>query len=140
MYTQFILRVTYLLWKAQLSFEADVSCQSSVSSLTDIGSYLVRGILMWFYGLGTLGTLNCLAWTFGTSLKLTRYVCMYNICVCSIYQQNELECRCEGEALTRVPQTLQLPLQRLTIASAGMPRLRSVGLKVYGATLLDVWV
>ncbi|KAH8310852.1 hypothetical protein KR044_003241, partial [Drosophila immigrans] len=53
-------------------------------------------------------------------------------------QQNELECRCEGDALTRVPQTLQQPLQRLTIASAGMPRLRSVGLKIYGATLLDV--
>ncbi|KAM8706016.1 hypothetical protein ACLKA7_010328 [Drosophila subpalustris] len=62
----------------------------------------------------------------------------WTCCCWEVTNQNELECRCEGEALTRVPQTLQLPLQRLTIASAGMPRLRSVGLKVYGATLLDV--
>ncbi|KAH8244034.1 hypothetical protein KR032_012469 [Drosophila birchii] len=53
-------------------------------------------------------------------------------------QSEEVECRCEGDALTRVPQTLQLPIQRLTIASAGLPRLRYTGLKVYGPTLLDV--
>ncbi|KAH8340697.1 hypothetical protein KR059_004551 [Drosophila kikkawai] len=53
-------------------------------------------------------------------------------------QGEEVECRCEGDALTRVPQTLQLPIQRLTIASAGLPRLRFTGLKVYGPTLLDV--
>ncbi|XP_020813515.1 lutropin-choriogonadotropic hormone receptor isoform X2 [Drosophila serrata] len=61
-------------------------------------------------------------------------------CFCSKTpnQSEELECRCEGDSLTRVPQTLQLPIQRLTIASAGLPRLRSTGLKVYGPTLLDV--
>ncbi|XP_022216229.2 follicle-stimulating hormone receptor isoform X2 [Drosophila obscura] len=53
-------------------------------------------------------------------------------------QSEEVECRCEGEDLTRVPQTLKLPIQRLTIASTGLPRLRSTGLKVYAPTLLDV--
>lgn len=52
--------------------------------------------------------------------------------------QDEIECRCEGEALTRIPQTLTIPLQRLTIASAGLPRLRNTGLKIYNATLLDM--
>ncbi|XP_032596381.1 lutropin-choriogonadotropic hormone receptor isoform X2 [Drosophila grimshawi] len=56
----------------------------------------------------------------------------------NLFPEDEFECRCEGEALTRVPQTLKLPLQRLTIASAGLPRLRSIGLKVYASTLLDV--
>lgn len=55
-------------------------------------------------------------------------------------QSEEVECRCEGEALTRVPQTLTMAMQRLTIASAGLPRLRATGLKVYAQTLLDVWV
>ncbi|EDX00344.2 uncharacterized protein Dyak_GE15006, partial [Drosophila yakuba] len=53
-------------------------------------------------------------------------------------QVEEVECRCEGDGLNRVPQTLKLPIQRLTIASAGLPRLRHTGLKVYGPTLLDV--
>ncbi|XP_001964371.3 lutropin-choriogonadotropic hormone receptor isoform X1 [Drosophila ananassae] len=53
-------------------------------------------------------------------------------------QSEEVECRCEGEALTRVPQTLTMAMQRLTIASAGLPRLRATGLKVYAQTLLDV--
>nr|XP_016932820.2 lutropin-choriogonadotropic hormone receptor [Drosophila suzukii]XP_036675521.1 lutropin-choriogonadotropic hormone receptor [Drosophila suzukii]XP_036675522.1 lutropin-choriogonadotropic hormone receptor [Drosophila suzukii] len=53
-------------------------------------------------------------------------------------QAEEVECRCEGDGLNRVPQTLKLPIQRLTIASAGLPRLRYTGLKVYGPTLLDV--
>ncbi|XP_026851243.1 follicle-stimulating hormone receptor isoform X4 [Drosophila persimilis] len=53
-------------------------------------------------------------------------------------QSEEVECRCEGAELTRVPQTLKLPIQRLTIASTGLPRLRSTGLKVYAPTLLDV--
>ncbi|XP_023035497.1 follicle-stimulating hormone receptor [Drosophila willistoni] len=63
---------------------------------------------------------------------------MWKCCCWNATNQNELECRCEGEALTRVPQTLNLPVQRLTVASAGLPRLRSTGLKVYAATLLDV--
>lgn len=74
----------------------------------------------------------------GTTTTPLNDVTTWTCCCWEVTNQNELECRCEGEALTRVPQTLQLPLQRLTIASAGMPRLRSVGLKVYGATLLDV--
>ncbi|XP_034138262.1 lutropin-choriogonadotropic hormone receptor isoform X2 [Drosophila guanche] len=62
-------------------------------------------------------------------------------CCCwnaSNQSEEEVECRCEGEELNRVPQTLKLPIQRLTIASTGLPRLRSTGLKVYGPTLLDV--
>ncbi|EDW13886.1 lutropin-choriogonadotropic hormone receptor [Drosophila mojavensis] len=63
---------------------------------------------------------------------------VWKCCCWEATNHNEFECRCEGEALTRVPQTLKLPLQRLTIASAGLPRLRSMGLKVYAPTLLDV--
>ncbi|XP_064556461.1 lutropin-choriogonadotropic hormone receptor isoform X2 [Drosophila montana] len=63
---------------------------------------------------------------------------VWKCCCWEATNQNEFECRCEGEALTRVPQTLKLPLPRLTIASAGLPRLRSMGLKVYATTLLDV--
>ncbi|KRF79137.1 lutropin-choriogonadotropic hormone receptor isoform X2 [Drosophila virilis] len=63
---------------------------------------------------------------------------VWKCCCWEATNQNEFECRCEGEALTRVPQTLKLPLLRLTIASAGLPRLRSMGLKVYATTLLDV--
>ncbi|XP_030376013.1 lutropin-choriogonadotropic hormone receptor [Scaptodrosophila lebanonensis] len=62
----------------------------------------------------------------------------WRCCCWNASNQNEVECRCDGEALTRVPQTLKLPIQRLTIASAGLPRLRSTGLKVYAPTLLDV--
>ncbi|KAH8359768.1 hypothetical protein KR093_008711, partial [Drosophila rubida] len=74
----------------------------------------------------------------GTTTTPSSNVATWTCCCWEVSNQNELECRCEGDALTRVPQTLQQPLQRLTIASAGMPRLRSVGLKIYGATLLDV--
>ncbi|XP_060648906.1 lutropin-choriogonadotropic hormone receptor isoform X1 [Drosophila nasuta] len=73
-----------------------------------------------------------------TTTPSSNDVATWTCCCWEVSNQNELECRCEGDALTRVPQTLQQPLQRLTIASAGMPRLRSVGLKIYGATLLDV--
>ncbi|XP_016976568.1 lutropin-choriogonadotropic hormone receptor [Drosophila rhopaloa] len=61
-------------------------------------------------------------------------------CCCwkSSNQNEEVECRCEGDGLNRVPQSLKLPIQRLTIASAGLPRVRFTGLKVYGSSLLDV--
>ncbi|KAM7360991.1 leucine-rich repeat-containing G protein-coupled receptor 1 [Cochliomyia hominivorax] len=62
----------------------------------------------------------------------------WKCCCWNATSLDEIECRCEGEALTRVPQTLTIPLQRLTIASAGLPRLRNTGLKVYNATLLDI--
>ncbi|XP_037924524.1 thyrotropin receptor isoform X2 [Hermetia illucens] len=50
----------------------------------------------------------------------------------------ELECRCEGDALLRIPQKLQLGMNRLTITKAGLPLLRNTGLKLYGSTLRDV--
>ncbi|XP_065364547.1 lutropin-choriogonadotropic hormone receptor [Calliphora vicina] len=62
----------------------------------------------------------------------------WKCCCWNATSLDEIECRCEGEALTRVPQTLTIPLQRLTIASAGLPRLRNTGLKVYNASLLDI--
>ncbi|KAL9889880.1 leucine-rich repeat-containing G protein-coupled receptor 1 isoform 1-T8 [Glossina fuscipes fuscipes] len=62
----------------------------------------------------------------------------WKCCCWNATHQAEVECRCEGEALTRIPQTLSVPLQRLTIASAGLPRLRNTGLKVYATTLLDI--
>ncbi|XP_037956397.1 follicle-stimulating hormone receptor isoform X2 [Teleopsis dalmanni] len=62
----------------------------------------------------------------------------WNCCCWNSTNQDEVECRCEGEALTRVPQTLTVSMQRLTIASAGLPRLRNTGLKVYAESLLDV--
>ncbi|TMW45790.1 hypothetical protein DOY81_009129, partial [Sarcophaga bullata] len=62
----------------------------------------------------------------------------WKCCCWNATNLGEIECRCEGEALTRVPQTLTIPLQRLTIASAGLPRLRNTGLKVYNASLLDI--
>lgn len=52
--------------------------------------------------------------------------------------QAELECRCKGPALLRVPQLLSVNMQRLVISRAGIPMLRYVGLKKYGSTLQDV--
>lgn len=52
--------------------------------------------------------------------------------------QDEIECHCVGEALMRVPQTLTVPVQRLSIASAGLPRVRTTGLKKYAASLQDL--
>uniref|UniRef100_A0A1I8P9Q7 G-protein coupled receptors family 1 profile domain-containing protein n=1 Tax=Stomoxys calcitrans TaxID=35570 RepID=A0A1I8P9Q7_STOCA len=62
----------------------------------------------------------------------------WKCCCWNASNSDEVECRCEGEALSRVPQTLTIPLQRLTIASAGLPRLRSTALKVYNASLSDI--
>lgn len=50
----------------------------------------------------------------------------------------ELECRCEGNALLRIPQQLHYGMKKLTIASAGLPKLRTTGLKAYGLFLQDV--
>ncbi|XP_037044628.1 thyrotropin receptor isoform X2 [Bradysia coprophila] len=50
----------------------------------------------------------------------------------------ELECRCEGMALTRIPQTLHAGMQKLTITRAGLPFLRYVGLKNYSNSLQDI--
>lgn len=52
--------------------------------------------------------------------------------------QGELECRCKGLALVRVPQRLPVNMQRLSISAAGIPMLRSTGLKMYGSSLQDV--
>lgn len=52
--------------------------------------------------------------------------------------QGELECRCEGVALTRIPQTLHNGMQKLTITKAGIPFLRSVGLRIYSNSLQDM--
>ncbi|XP_061390716.1 uncharacterized protein LOC133326057 [Musca vetustissima] len=62
----------------------------------------------------------------------------WKCCCWNATNSDEVECRCEGEALSRVPQTLTVPLQRLTIASAGLPRLRNTALKVYNASLSDM--
>ncbi|XP_020715318.1 lutropin-choriogonadotropic hormone receptor isoform X2 [Ceratitis capitata] len=61
----------------------------------------------------------------------------WQCCCWNATNQDEIECHCEGEALMRVPQTLTLSLQRLSIASAGLPRVRTTGLKKYSASLLD---
>lgn len=50
----------------------------------------------------------------------------------------ELECRCEGAELFRIPQRLHVGMQRITIASAGLPVLRTTGLKTYGSSLMDM--
>ncbi|XP_017119258.1 lutropin-choriogonadotropic hormone receptor [Drosophila elegans] len=74
-----------------------------------------------------------------TPLTLTLPPSGWKCCCWNASNQNEeVECRCGGDGLNRVPQTLKRPIQRLTIASAGLPRLRNTGLKVYGSTLLDV--
>ncbi|XP_075146788.1 leucine-rich repeat-containing G protein-coupled receptor 1 [Haematobia irritans] len=62
----------------------------------------------------------------------------WECCCWNVSQSDEMECRCEGESLLRVPQTLTVPLQRLTIESSGLPRLRSTALKVYNASLSDI--
>ncbi|XP_073830173.1 leucine-rich repeat-containing G protein-coupled receptor 1 [Musca autumnalis] len=62
----------------------------------------------------------------------------WKCCCWNASNSDEVECRCEGEALSKVPQILTIPLQRLTIASAGLPRLRNTALKVYNASLSDI--
>lgn len=52
--------------------------------------------------------------------------------------QGELECKCKGLALVRVPQRLPVNMQRLIVTSAGIPMLRYTGLKMYGRFLQDV--
>lgn len=52
--------------------------------------------------------------------------------------QGELECRCKGSALVRVPQRLPVNMQRLSISTAGIPMLRYTGLKIYGSSLQDM--
>lgn len=54
------------------------------------------------------------------------------------FVQGELECRCEGIALTRIPQTLHPSMQKLTITKAGLPMLRSAGLRIYSKSLQDM--
>ncbi|XP_055681323.1 lutropin-choriogonadotropic hormone receptor isoform X2 [Lutzomyia longipalpis] len=50
----------------------------------------------------------------------------------------ELECRCSGSSLLRIPQVLPVHVQSLTIVSAGIPILRAVGLKLYANSLRDL--
>ncbi|XP_031619803.1 lutropin-choriogonadotropic hormone receptor-like isoform X2 [Contarinia nasturtii] len=52
--------------------------------------------------------------------------------------EDELECRCKGLALVRVPQRLPENMQRLTISAAGIPMLRTTGLKRHASSLQDV--
>ncbi|XP_054745643.1 thyrotropin receptor [Anastrepha obliqua] len=61
----------------------------------------------------------------------------WQCCCWNATNQDEIECHCEGEALMRVPQTLTVPVQRLSISSAGLPRVRTTGLKKYSASLQD---
>ncbi|XP_050336852.1 follicle-stimulating hormone receptor isoform X2 [Bactrocera neohumeralis] len=61
----------------------------------------------------------------------------WQCCCWNATNQDEIECHCVGEALMRVPQTLTVPVQRLSIASAGLPRVRTTGLKKYAASLQD---
>ncbi|XP_055322099.1 thyrotropin receptor isoform X2 [Sitodiplosis mosellana] len=55
-----------------------------------------------------------------------------------VYGEGELECRCKGLALVRVPQRLPVNMQRLSISAAGIPMLRYTGLKKYGSSLQDI--
>ncbi|XP_055853615.1 lutropin-choriogonadotropic hormone receptor isoform X2 [Episyrphus balteatus] len=50
----------------------------------------------------------------------------------------ELECKCSGESLIKIPQKLYSSMERLTIASAGLIMLRSAGLKVYASSFRDL--
>ncbi|XP_054085268.1 thyrotropin receptor isoform X2 [Zeugodacus cucurbitae] len=61
----------------------------------------------------------------------------WQCCCWNATNQDEIECHCVGEALMRVPQTLTVPVQRLSIASAGLPRVRTTGLKKYAGSLQD---
>ncbi|XP_067644022.1 lutropin-choriogonadotropic hormone receptor isoform X2 [Eurosta solidaginis] len=61
----------------------------------------------------------------------------WQCCCWNATNQDEIECHCEGEALMRVPQTLTVPVQRLSISSAGLPRVRTTGLKKYAGSLQD---
>lgn len=59
-------------------------------------------------------------------------------CQSLLLLQGELECRCKGSALVRVPQRLPVNMQRLSISTAGIPMLRYTGLKIYGSSLQDM--
>ncbi|XP_017465953.1 PREDICTED: uncharacterized protein LOC108358934 [Rhagoletis zephyria] len=61
----------------------------------------------------------------------------WQCCCWNATNHDEIECHCEGEALMRVPQTLAVPMQRLSISSAGLPRVRTTGLKKYASSLQD---
>lgn len=53
-------------------------------------------------------------------------------------QKGELECRCEGSALIRIPQRLHIGMEKLTITQAGLALLRYTGLKIYALHLEDM--
>ncbi|XP_059609436.1 lutropin-choriogonadotropic hormone receptor [Phlebotomus argentipes] len=50
----------------------------------------------------------------------------------------ELECRCSGSSLVRIPQILPVTVQSLTIVSAGIQTLRVAGLRLYSQNLKDL--
>uniref|UniRef100_A0AAG5CPZ5 G-protein coupled receptors family 1 profile domain-containing protein n=1 Tax=Anopheles atroparvus TaxID=41427 RepID=A0AAG5CPZ5_ANOAO len=51
----------------------------------------------------------------------------------------EVQCRCLGQSIVRVPQKL-LPMQRLTLEKVGVKRLRTNALTVYADTLEDLFL
>ncbi|GAB0093315.1 lutropin-choriogonadotropic hormone receptor [Sergentomyia squamirostris] len=50
----------------------------------------------------------------------------------------ELECRCSGSNLLRIPQILPASMQSLTVVSAGIHTLRAAGLRLYANNLKDL--
>ncbi|KFB41293.1 AGAP004035-PA-like protein [Anopheles sinensis] len=51
----------------------------------------------------------------------------------------EVQCRCLGQSIVRVPQKL-IPMQRLTLEKVGIKRLRTNALTVYADTLEDLFL